>query len=347
MLNKWLLKKNSFALLLTFLPVAFSTLLPGPSQGAEMPIYERLQPVTSYITGAIDVATDQSDNLYVADSAKDSVIIFDEFGQYSAVLPGLSFPLCVAVNSAGNIYVGNKETANVEVYDSNHSFLHKLGSGDGEFSQPNDLAIAATGQIYVVDRGADVVKIYNSNGTYSTSFGSFGSGDGEFHRPVSIAIDENRQELIVLDLQLLLTDGIWIDGARLQVFDMNGVFQRGITKLELPAIKARDLYKPQRVMVDGQSRLYVTDARRNVVQVYDSIDFTYLGTVYDLEDPMRIPVGITLGGNDLLYIASRGSSYVDVYQLGEIVQASSSSSNLDSLGASPSTFTQSAIPNCR
>ena len=133
---------------------------------------------------------------------------------------------------------------------------------------------------------------------------------------------ERSTQLIVLDLRLLLTDDVWIDGARLQVFDMNGVFQRGISKMELPALAAGDLYKPQRVTVDGQSRLYVTDTRRNVVQVYDSIDFSYLGTIYDLDDPMRIPVGITLGGNDLKNGISKDTAFSNLKKIVDAIQDS-------------------------
>jgi hypothetical protein len=59
----------------------------------------------------------------------------------------------------------------VEVYDADYTYLFKLGTGDGEFSQPNDIAIDSTDKVYVVDKGEHTVKIYNSDGTYSTSFG--------------------------------------------------------------------------------------------------------------------------------------------------------------------------------
>ena len=311
-MNGFLSKKQYIPLCLTYLLLLSCFLIPKLSISAVMPTYERLAPITSSLTTAIDVAADQSGRLYVAEFAKNSLAIFDENGLYASTLSGLSHPLCVDVDVVGRMYIGNKDTANVEVYDSGFTLLFELGSGNGEFVQPNDLEVAASGQIYVVDQGADIVKVFNPDGTFTTSFGGSGNGEGQFHRPVSIAIDEGAAEVIVLDHQLSQArTGKWIDGARIQIFDMNGVYKRGFTKF---GIYAQDLFKPQRVTVDEQGGLYVTDSFHNVVFVYDSSDGLYLGTVYNLENPLRTPVGITLDGN-LLYVATREAGTVEVYQL--------------------------------
>ncbi|MBI4849340.1 MAG: hypothetical protein HY808_12335 [Nitrospirae bacterium] len=44
-------------------------------------------------------------------------------------------------DAAGRIFVGNKDSRNVEVYNPGLTLLFKLGTGDGEFTQPNDMAI--------------------------------------------------------------------------------------------------------------------------------------------------------------------------------------------------------------
>lgn len=310
---KLLSTQNPLPLSLTFSLIVLSFLLPRLSQSAVMPSFQRLLPITSSIYSAVDVATDQGGRLYVANSSGNSVVAFDTNGVYSATLSGLSHPLCVAVTADGSkLYVGNKDTANVEVYNSALTSLGTLGSGNGEFVQPSDLTIDSAGFIYVVDRGADIVKIYNPDGTFSSSFGGSGNGDGKFHHPLSIGIDEGAGELIVLDRQLSLAKtGIEIDGARIQVFDMNGGFKRGFT---LFGSSVGELFMPQQVAVDDQGGLYITDSYYNVVLMYDGSDGTYLGSIYNLQNPLRTPTGLALGG-DNLYVASRRSGTVEKYRI--------------------------------
>ena len=49
------------------------------------------------------------------------------------------------------------------VFDPQGRFLRKwgvTGSGDGEFSQPQDLAIDSDGDVYVSDQGNDRIQVF-------------------------------------------------------------------------------------------------------------------------------------------------------------------------------------------
>jgi sugar lactone lactonase YvrE len=282
----------------------------GISHAATLPGYERLQPVTNYVTAPTAVALDHNECLFVAESVNNQVLIFSQSGQYLEKISGLEKPISVAVDSNVRVYVGNKDGGNVEVYDADYNYLFKLGTGDGEFIQPNDIAIDSTGKIYVVDRGEHKVKIYNSDGTYNTSFGSEGNGNGEFYHPTSIVINQPEEELIVLDRQLSQDMfGDYVEGARIQLFDMTGAFKSSFSKY---GDEIGEMFRPQHVTVDNQGRLYVTDSFHNVVIVYDS-DGTYLGDVYDTNNPLRTPLGIMIGESGRLFIASLQTEKVEVY----------------------------------
>lgn len=283
-----------------------------------MPGYDRLQPITSNVNAPTAVALDHNECLFVAESINNRVLVYSQSGQYTATISGLSRPISVAVDNNERIYIGNKDSGNVEVYDADYSLLFKLGAGDGEFTQPNDIAVDnGTGAIYVADKGEDTIKVYNADGTFNISIGSSGSGDGQFHGPSSVEIDEAAGELVVLDHQLTQDMyGNWIDGARIQFFDMNGVFKRSFSKY---GNQVGQMFRPQHVTVDDQSRLYVTDSFHNVVIVYDSIG-TYLGDVYDVDNPLRTPLGITAGRSNRLYIASLSTGKVEVYGLEPYIQ---------------------------
>ncbi|MBI5663487.1 MAG: FG-GAP repeat protein [Nitrospirae bacterium] len=282
-----------------------------------MPAYERLEAVSAEVSAPTNVALDKYECLFVAESVNNRVLVYSQSGRYTGTISGLSRPISVAVDEGIRVYIGNKDSGNVEVYDSGYEFLFKLGSGDGEFSQPNDIEIGEAGRVYVVDKEGDAVKVYNGDGTYNSTIGSAGNGDGQFHNPTSIAIDRGAGELIVLDHQLTKDSyGSWIEGARIQVFDMDGVFKRGFSRY---GNQVGQMFRPQHVAVDGEGRIYVTDSFHNVVIVYDNTG-TYLGDVYDVEHPVRTPMGITIGGSNRLYVASLSTGKVEVYGVGQYTQ---------------------------
>ncbi len=288
-------------------------LWPDPVVAATMPEFVRLQSLS--VAAPVDVALG-GDKIYIAESAADRVDVVDGSGQVTGRLSGLAQPVCVAVGTDGRVVIGSGETGEVLVYDAAFNLLHRLGNNSGgrEFVRPVDAAVADDGRVYVVDWGSGTVRIYNPDGTFSASLGTPGNGDGELHHPVAIAIDANASELLVLDRQLTLSsNGIWFDGARVQVFDMNGVFLRGFS---LFFKSAGLMVRPERLAVDTEGRFYVTDSYLNVVLVYDSADGLYLGAVHDLDTPLRTPVGLTLSADNLLYIAARGTATVEVYRLG-------------------------------
>jgi len=276
-----------------------------------MPSYERALSITTNLSAPVAVALDAYENLYVTDVVNNQLIIYDRNGSYLRTLQGLNKPICVAVDSAGRIFIGNKGRQNVEVYDSDLNFLMKLGAGDGEFIHPNAIAIESTGTIYVTDGKADKIMVYNPDGSYSFSFGSTGNGNGQFHFPTSIAIDKTAMEIVVSDLQIIQDGYGPHEGARIQVFSMTGSFKRSFGVFGLGDGM---LFRPMGVTVDSNHRIYVTDSYQHVAQVFDS-NGAFLGTVFDLDNPMRTPLGIVMSGSNRLFIASLNASKVDVYDL--------------------------------
>ena len=102
------------------------------------------------------------------------------------------FPIDVAVDSAGDIYVADSGNDRVQKFDSSGNFLLKfgsLGSGDGQFDSPTGVAVDSAGDIYVSDRDNHRIQIFNSSGVFQSKFGSLGTGLGQFNSPRSIAVD--------------------------------------------------------------------------------------------------------------------------------------------------------------
>ena len=304
----------------------------GTSVAALLPQYERLQPVTTKIKAPTAVALDKYECIFVAESTKNAVHIFNQSGEYTESLTGLDMPISVAVDGNDRIFVGNKKTGNVEVYDEDLDLLFKLGTGNGEFVQPGAIEIDNSGNIYVVDSGDDLVKVYNSDGSVNFTFGGTGSEDGNFNFPTAIAINEAVGELVVVDHQFITNAfGGQTDGARVQVFDMDGIFKREFGEY---GVGEGLMANPMGVAVDGEGRIYVSDTLQNVIHIFDGADGNYLGTIYDIDNPMRTPLDITLGGSNRLLVASLSSRQVEVYGIADYTNMQTSPLTLSFEGGS-------------
>jgi PKD repeat protein len=288
-------------------------LLAGTSVAALMPEYERLSPLTTNISAPTAVALDGNECIFVTESSRNVLHIFTQGGEYSESLTGLKKPISLAVDSNDRIFVGNKGRGNVEVYDEDLSLLFKLGSGDGEFTQPGAIAIDNSENIYVVDSDEDLVKVYNPDGSVNFTFGGSGGLDGEFNFPTGIAINETTEELIVADRQLVAdVYGAPIQGARVQIFDMNGIFKRSFGEY---GVGEGLMTRPVGVSVDGEGRIYVADAMQHAVHVFDGSNGTSLGTILDVENTMRSPLHVVYGGSNRLFITSLKTGKLEIYGL--------------------------------
>jgi len=268
------------------------------------------------------VAVDDAGNIYVTDPLKNRMKVFGRDGAEKKVLYGLNGPLAVAVDSAGRIYIGNENKTgasgsgakgSVDVYSAAYQYQYSLGRGKGEFKKPNAIAIHSNGSIYVTDSDAHMVKIYSAEGSLQKTFGVWGSlngsGPGEFNFPAGIAIDEANAEVYVSDLGIYLdpTNGATM-GARVQVFDLSGGFKRSFGEYGTGDGK---LIRPLGIAYD-EGRLYVADTFQSVVQVFDTTG-SHLETLYDLAHEMGAPVGIAVGGDNRIFIASSGTGSIEIY----------------------------------
>ncbi len=127
----------------------------------------------------------------------------------------LQYPVGVAVDRAGNIYVTDASTAQVIKYGPGGNYLLQwggAGTGNGKFYLPYGLAVDANTNVFVVDNNHRIQK-FNSSGTYQTQWGSTGTGNGQFRDMNCLALDTNGN-VFVADTY----------NQRIQKFDNNGTY---------------------------------------------------------------------------------------------------------------------------
>ncbi len=170
----------------------------------------------------IGIAVGSSGNVYVADEGNDTIRKITPAGVVTTLAgsPGqtgsadgtgsaarFTFPSGIAVNAAGNVYVGDETDTIREITpagvvttlagDADHQGTTDGTGSTALFEQPAGLAVDAAGNVYVADIGADTIRKITPAGVVTTLAGSpgqTGSADGtgsaaRFSFPTSVAVD--------------------------------------------------------------------------------------------------------------------------------------------------------------
>ncbi|HEY9480638.1 MAG TPA: TIGR03790 family protein [Candidatus Paceibacterota bacterium] len=225
---------------------------------------------------AVGIAIDSLDNIYVAEYGNKRIQKFDSSGsfvtkwgsagsgdgQFQPVFTnGINyFP--IAVDTAGNVYVGDPNNKRIQKFDSSGNFITKwgsIGSGNGQFSIGGGLAYISgiatdsLNNVYVVDSGNKRIQKFDSSGTYITQWGSSGTGDGQFTTAYAIAVDA--------DNNIYVTD---TGSKRIQKFDSSGNF---LAKWGIPGVDDNEYHLPSGIAVSSDGMIAITDRGLNRVSL--------------------------------------------------------------------------------
>jgi sugar lactone lactonase YvrE len=114
----------------------------------------------------------------------------------------LQQPLGVAVDADDNIYVADSARGMLVVFDRYGNFVRYIGNyeGENEYTSPHGIAIdQKAGRLYLVDSPRDLVFVLDLAGKVLGRFGKYrdGTGVGTFDHPTDIAV--NHGHIFVLD----------------------------------------------------------------------------------------------------------------------------------------------------
>jgi DNA-binding beta-propeller fold protein YncE len=115
------------------------------------------------------------------------------FGKRGEGETEFNYPMHVAVDKAGQIYVTSTLSFSVKVFDKDFKFvktLGKHGDGIGMFDRPKGVALDSEGHLYVADASFSNFQIFDSDGRMLLVVGGFGKDPGYFLVPSAIFIDK-------------------------------------------------------------------------------------------------------------------------------------------------------------
>jgi DNA-binding beta-propeller fold protein YncE len=208
----------------------------------------------------MDVACDTNDDIYVTDSVRRQIYIFNTKGKFLRTIGGnaqLLRPTGMAMNTAARLlYVADTLRHQVVVLGLDGSVVRTIGrrgNGPGEFNFPTSLTLAA-GNLYVVDAMNFRIQSFAADGRFLTTFGKLGVQSGTLNRPKGIAADS--------DGHLYVADALF---ETVQVFDTEGrlLYYFGST-----GAAPGQFQLPAGVYITNRNIIYVADSLNRRVQVF-------------------------------------------------------------------------------
>ncbi len=228
------------------------------------------------------IAINQSTgNVYVADGDLDTVQELNEKGEYVKTIGSkgtgagdLDEPVAVALDSSGGIWVADYQAQRIAEFKESGTFVKafgwgvlngeeklevcttscqvgKVGSGNGEFSDPSGIAISG-GAVYVADLNNGRVEEFSTSGEYIAKFGTNGSGAGELQQPHGIGVDSSGN-LYVADSANNRVEEFTAAGTYIGTFGSEGT---GSGRFKEPAD----------VALNAAGELFVSDGANNRMQ---------------------------------------------------------------------------------
>ena len=265
--------------------------------------------------GGIDVGPDGT--LFVADSIKNLVYLFDEHGQQQAIWGGPDDPehhFLFGNESfgAGDITVG--PDGSIYVLEMLGNRIQKLapdgtplktwgapGAGDGRFNKPSTLTIGPDGDLYVADSGNNRIEVFDTDGNFLRAWGEAGTADGKFRGPWEIAFRP--------DGTLLVSDA----GLRIGAFDTDGAF---LGNFRDRSGSGSDLDDSYGIRVDAAGNIYLVDYRHNQVSIVapDGATLAAWGAGGNGPGTFNLPSSLALDSAGRLYVTD-DDDRVQVFQI--------------------------------
>ncbi|MDE1867715.1 MAG: hypothetical protein KGI08_08430, partial [Thaumarchaeota archaeon] len=146
----------------------------------------------------VGLATDSSGDLFVADSGRNTIQIFNTQDVYaneikSLLTEGANFTSLngIAFDSNDYFYVSSSDNKILKFSDIGDfiNFFGSNGTENSRFINPTAIAIDSKDNFYVADTNNHRIQKFDPYGNFILSWGSEGTSTGQFEEPVGLATD--------------------------------------------------------------------------------------------------------------------------------------------------------------
>lgn len=206
------------------------------------------------------VASDPLGNIYVSDSQRGMILVYDRLGRfrhYLGKVKGEAFferPAGLAVDaSAGRLYAADTPRNTVAVLDLRGQVLGSFGDArGGQFNKPTSVVLLR-GELFILDSSSSRVQVFDRQGKLLRRF-KMANDDSSPPDPAGLAVD-SRGDVYVSDVEKDTVRVYNRAGKLLNFFGRKGN-------------KIGEFSRPAGVWADARDRIYVADPGNHRVQVF-------------------------------------------------------------------------------
>lgn len=252
------------------------------------------------------VVGDDNGRLYVSDTSRQAVFVFDEKAGELQVweraqgLANFVAPSGLAV-APGRLFVADAELGAVFALDARGEPAGVIGRG--LLKRPTGLARdAKRGLLFVADTQAHDIKVFTDAGLLVRVIGGRGDGNGEFNFPTHLAYVND---------ELYVTDTL---NSRVQVFSAEGeVLNR---QFGARGLVIGNLVRPKGVAVDSEGNVYIVESYFDTLLVYSSHGEFLLpiGGTGTATGRFYLPAGVWVDARNRVFIADMFNGRVVAFQ---------------------------------
>jgi len=233
----------------------------------------------------------------------------------------LSPPSGFCCTPSGNLILADDFNHRIQIYGANHNLIKSFGckgQNPGEFHYPRGIAIDRKENIYVADSWNHRVQKFDAAGNHLMSIGSCGENKGLLNEPYDVLIDPGEDILIVERynhrIQIFSPEGKsrgWV-GCRGTVLEeqlaciyetLRNLFPA--PAFEFPTSIARDSHGNYFISDSGNHRILKFDTRWNLLLAF--------GGRGKNVGQFEYPLCVSVGPNDLLYVADLNNDRIQVF----------------------------------
>lgn len=259
-----------------------------------------------------DVAVDSRGNIYVADGARDRIVIFSKDRQFKSATTRpaqqqLKRPVGLSVDAQDNLWIADTGNHRVIGLAPDDKLIEKIELPQVDEKHPADpTAVLVTpdgARTYIVDNPNHRLFIRDNAGKTLNVQGKIGQAAGQFNYPFMLARARNGD--------ILISEAI---GSRVQVLGANDKWAGAIGSW---GVELGQLFRPKGIAVDSAGRVYISDSTLHVIQVFDARG-RVIGCLTNPDGrPMKIdhPMGMAFDKEGLLYVVELNAHRVQIIKV--------------------------------
>ncbi len=215
-----------------------------------------------------------------------------------------NYPEGVAVDSKGNVWVGDTYNQRVVEFSATGQYLSqfgKWGTENGQMEYPKSVAVDGKGDIWIVDSGSNRIEEFTEAGAYVSKFGSEGTGNGQFKAPEGIAVDAK--------------GNVWVvdtGNNRVQEFTEAGVYVR---QFGSNGSGNGQFTEPRRVTVDSKGNVWVSDGHNCRVEEFNEKGeyLNQFGSSGSGNGQLSDPQGVAVDASGNIWVGDENNNRIEKF----------------------------------